>query len=355
MRLCVAEVTGADGLLLDFYDQDRMARWATQFPGVCAWVREQVGQPIEGWRGHGEWAAPRSGPMPYLADEHPRLWAVDTDEEAPLPITAGMRRMRDALACEGCVVRLVGLSGTGKTRLAQALFERDVEPDSALDRTIALYADLADDNSNRQVFLTQLQSMRLRAVVVLDNCTPEQHRRFADLCGAAGSRLSLLTLNLDVQDDQPEHTRVFRLDTASIDVTAGIVWRAVLPQALAVHLAREALAGLLPHVLEQSLQQAPSRLMNSFTRQLGLLHDNPEAQALVKKWLAPGGQPCDPSVFNGDETAWFMNLAPVDRPGALAALEQVTSRPSSQWQDLCMKLATIAAGPHGLATSPKMY
>jgi len=461
MRRCVADIEGAEALLLRFDDRTSLTRWASQFPGVCAWVREQVGQSIDGWRGHGEWAAPRDGHTPYVADAHPRLWA-GVDQQAPRPVADGLRELRAHLASERGVVRLVGLSGTGKTRLAQALFERDLAPDSALDPAIALYADLADDGRGRLAFLTRLRSDGLRAIVVLDNCPPAQHRQFADLCGGEGSRMSLLTLNLDVQDDQPEGTQVFRLEAASVEVTARIirqepnsaplagdacrriaelaggnarlalalarsvpkgtlakfsnadlfnrlfhqsrarndallhvaracalvysfnggsggdisevavlagwaftdagtlcthvaelhrrglvqrrdVWCALLPQALALHLAREALEGLLPHVLEQSLRQAPPRLMRSFTRQLGLLHDSPQAQALVKQWLAPGGRPCDPSVFSKDEMDWFLNLAPVDPSSTLSALEQADlpheGAQRSRLVNLCMTLA----------------
>lgn len=463
MRDCVAGLAGEQDFLLDFYDRKRLARWACQYPGVAAWVRESVGQPIDGWRTHGEWAARRSGHTPYEADAHPRLWTGEADQQTPRPIADGLRALRDRLVRERGVARLVGLSGTGKTRLAQALFEEDIDPGGALDPALALYADLAGDGRDRLAFLTRLQSDGLRAIVVLDNCPPDQHRLFADLCGGEGSRLSLLTLNLDVQDDQPEDTQVFKLEAASADVTARIirqeprsaplgsaacrriaelaggnarlaqalalsvpagslakfrdadlfdrlfhqgrsrddallraaracalvysfnsgsggdtselavlagwagtdarstlyghvaelqrrglaqqrdVWRAVLPQALALHLAREALMGLLPHVLEQSLQQAPSRLMKSFTRQLGLLHDSPQAQALVRRWLAPGGQPCDPSVFNEDEMAWFLNLAPVDPSITLSALEQADlpdeGAQRSRLLHLCMTLA----------------
>ncbi len=462
MHDCIAGTPGAGDLLLDFYDQDRLARWASQFPGVCAWVRDQAGQPIDGWRAHGEWAAQPGGHARYEADTHPRLWTGDADQQAPRPIADGVRALRDRLARERGVARLVGLSGTGKTRLAQALFEEDIDPGSALDPALALYADLADGGRDRLAFLTRLCSDGLRAIVVLDNCPRDQHRRFADLCGGPGSRLSLLTLNLDVQDDQPEGTQVFKLEVASDPVTTRIiqqqpgsaslgapacrhiaelaggnarlalalaqsaptgslaklrdldlfdrlfhqgtsrdetllraaracalvysfncesdgdtselavlagwagtdentlyrhvaelqrrglaqqrgVWRAVLPQALAIHLARKALEDLSPQALEQSLRQAPPRLMRSFTRQLGLLHDSPAAKDLVRRWLAPAnGMPRDIAACDVEKLKWFINIAPVNPEGALAAMERVAMPRCFQFadlRDLCVALA----------------
>lgn len=463
MRTCVMGLAGAQDLLLDFYDRKRLARWACQYPGVAAWVRKWAGQPIDGWKAHGEWAAPRDKHTPYLADAHPRLWAADSAESAPQPIAEGVRRLRDTLARQRGVARLVGLSGTGKTRLAQALFEPDLDPEAVLDRAVALYADLADDGRDRLAFLAQLQADDQRAIIVLDNCPPDQHRRFADLCAAEGSRLSLLTINLDVQDDRPEGTQVFRLEVASTEVTEQIVrhkpahahmrpearqriaelaggnarlalalahsapkgslanisdtdllnrlfhqggsrrddllrtaraialvysfdggsdgntaevsvlagwagtdvntlcdhvaelhrrglvqrrdvWRAVLPQALAIHLAREALESHPPHILEESLRDAPQRLMRSFTRQLGHLHDSEPAKALVQGWLEPvNGLPRDIAACDAEQLIWFDNIAPVDLcGGALAAIECIAMPSLSQLpvlSDLCVKLA----------------
>ena len=462
MRTCVTGLAGEQDLLLDFYDRKRLARWACQYPGVAAWVREKAGQPISGWKAHGEWAAPRDKHTPYLADAHPRLWPAGSDESAPQPVAEGVRRLCDTLARERGVARLVGLSGTGKTRLAQALFEPDLDPAAVLDRALVLYADLADDGRDRLAFLAQLQADEQRAIVVLDNCPPDQHRRFADLCAADGSRLSLLTINLDVQDDRPEGTQVFRLEGASTEVTEQIVrhkpahahmrpetrqriaelaggnarlalalahsapkgslakfsdvdlfnrlfhqggsrrddllrtaraialvhsfdggsggetaevtvlagwagtdvntlrdhiaelhrrglvqrrdvWRAVLPQALAIHLAREALESHPPHVLEESLRDAPERLMRSFTRQLGHLHDSEPAKALVQGWLEPeNGMPRDIAACDAEQLIWFMNIAPVDPSGALSAMERIALPRWSQigvLSNLCGALA----------------
>ncbi len=49
MREAVADARDANLLFLDFYDRERIALWVRAHPGLVAWVREKIGQPIHGW------------------------------------------------------------------------------------------------------------------------------------------------------------------------------------------------------------------------------------------------------------------------------------------------------------------
>ena len=59
-----------------------------------------------------------------------------------LSVVDGIDRMRQALEKPGQVTRLVGLAGTGITRLAQALLEREVGAPALFDHALVLYTDL---------------------------------------------------------------------------------------------------------------------------------------------------------------------------------------------------------------------
>jgi hypothetical protein len=54
-----------------------------------------------------------------------------------------------------------------------------------------------------------------RAILIVDNCGQELHRQLSEVCKASGSRLSLLTIEFDIQDDLPEGTDVFELQPSS--------------------------------------------------------------------------------------------------------------------------------------------
>ena len=61
----------------------------------------------------------------------------------------------------------------------------------------------------------QLIAEGKRAILLLDNCPRETHDAIAPVCKLEGSLLSLITVDLDIRDERPEHTDVFRLQSTS--------------------------------------------------------------------------------------------------------------------------------------------
>ena len=99
-------------------------------------------------------------------------------------------------------------------------------------------------------------------------------------------------------------------------------WRAVLPQALALWLARQALDHAHPDRVETFFRiKAAARLRQSFTRRLGYLHDSKPAQQIVSKWLTKGGWLYNAAEISASEVVAFANVAPVAPELALAAIE----------------------------------
>ena len=79
----------------------------------------------------------------------------------------------------------MGLSGVGKTRFVQALFEEDVGSD-ALDQKLAVYADAGRSlNPPPAVVLNRLISSKKQAILIVDNCSPTLHRELAEQLGNA--------------------------------------------------------------------------------------------------------------------------------------------------------------------------
>jgi hypothetical protein len=446
MREAMADFSGSDALAVDFYDRERVAGWVRDHPGLVFWVREKIGQPIRGWRPYASWAAPmESLEAEYLADSKSRLQDWQSPREGPLPVIEGINRIRRVLAVPKGAVRLIGLSGMGKTRLAQALFD-DRVGDQSLDPALAVYTNLADqpEPSPRHLARRLVQNAH-RAIVVVDNCPPETHRALVEIGTEGNSALSLITIEYDIRDDDPEGTEVFHLEPGSDEVIerllqrhapetaevdrrhiaefsggnarialalahtvrrgesvanltnkelferlfhqrrpqdegllkaaevcslvysfngealegeaaelpflAGIAgltsdqlyrcvgelrergliqcrssWRAVLPQALANRLARQALERMPPEKAASSfLNQGSERLLRSFSRRLGYLHDCESAQRIVRGWLSDGGILANVNELNSLGQAMFQNVAPVAPDAALEAIERAAS------------------------------
>jgi hypothetical protein len=438
MAEAICGVPDSNQLFLDFYDRTQIASWVRVHPSIVVWVQEKVGSPFSGWRRYGHWASSRNDE--YLLDDKVRLVRSEAKEkeDASQSIASGLLSLRQILSTPRGVVRLVGLSGVGKTRLVESLFDNSVG-EEALAPTLALYTNIAYDPTPKPVALAaQLVNTKVRAIVVVDNCPSDLHRLLAEACTKPGSQISLLTVEFDIREDVPESTQVFKLEPASKDLIESLVqkqfpavssvdaqtiaewsggnarvalalagtvttsgeltgladndlfrrlfqqrheldkelylaaqacslvysfdgndqspdgelarlgrlvdqspkqmhhhvaelerrdlvqkrgvWRAVLPQAIAIHLAGMALQNI-PYVEIEENLVADNRCFTSFTRRLGMLEKSRQASEIAEQWLAPGGRVAGAPLECYDTPDWLENIAPLAPGMALDVLE----------------------------------
>jgi hypothetical protein len=188
----------AANLTLDFYDRNRVATWVRDHPGLIPWVRSRIGKSIPGWQSYDSWShAPDGVEDTYLFDGEARIRTGDKDEGDGLSAVDGINLVRDTLRAQGRVVRLVGLSGVGKTRLCEALFDANIGKGS-LDPSIAIYTNVAEGPNPPPVGLaTDLIAARTRAILVIDNCPFDLHRHLTDIGRSANSTISVITVEYD--------------------------------------------------------------------------------------------------------------------------------------------------------------
>lgn len=226
MADAVADIAQRDQLVLDFYDRVRVATWVRGHPGLIPWVRDRIGKSLSGWQPFGPWAhTPAGSDDSYLVDDALRIQTGSTENGDGVTALTGLERIRDLLGQPGKVVRLVGLSGVGKTRFVQALFDPAVGSHS-LHPSLAVYTDMADTPDPQPIALaTNLVAQRMRAILVIDNCPQDLHRRLSELVRAAGSTISVITIEYDIRDDEPEGTDVFALEPSSPDLVQKLISR----------------------------------------------------------------------------------------------------------------------------------
>ena len=444
MRDAVRDVTDHERLFLDFLDRGRVGTWVREHPSYILWVRDRIGRHIQGWQPYANWSnAPGGIEEEYLLDDEVRLFddIRRLGHNEGLPIEVALKEVRSVLSCPGASLRLAGLSGVGKTRFAMALFDARIG-DNALDPTLAFYTDVSHGpDPEPQRFAQGLVADGTRAILIVDNCPPDLHRRLTGVCGAPESAVSLMTIEYDVREDLPPETSVFRLEPAgetfitrllekrfqhlsqidaqriarlsggnprlaialaatvqrnetvsgfrdddlfkrlfwqrnepsdtllwsaetcslvysfhgedtsenselgflsslvgktALDLYGDVVelrrrdlvqkrgvWRAVLPHALANHLASRALQRIpRDHIINEFLQSGSERPIKSLTRRLSFLHDSDEAVAIAERWLEEGGWLGDVSNLSDFGMELFQNIAPLSPERALLAVER---------------------------------
>lgn len=226
IRSCLAEHGIGDSVKSDFYDSRRIADWVEQHPPVAAWLRQKINQPLKGWQAYGPWAYKEQDvSAEYLIDDEVRVFTPNEKEEVSASQAIG--QLRSDLSRPGSV-RLVGLSGVGKTRLVQALFDARVCSESAaLSPDNVIYTDLSDEpDPVPSAMLEKLLDQNSDAVVVVDNCGSGTHAKLTELVKKrAGSQLKLITIEYDIRDELPEDTRCYRLEGVSQEVLKKLLER----------------------------------------------------------------------------------------------------------------------------------
>ena len=142
-------------------------------------------------------------------------------------LALGLRdRLREIAATPRQVLRLVGLSGVGKSRLVlEALRATDGEGcrQALLPATSIIYA--IETETSYAAINEVVQTLAVtpqRAVVVVDNCGPESHQGLSAMVLHHGSHLSLVTIDNEIPTGTLDGNTL-RIEEAPPPVTEGII------------------------------------------------------------------------------------------------------------------------------------
>lgn len=215
-----------DRIHLDFYDRSKLRQWLRQHPGVTLWLRNAIGQLLSGWQPYGRWSHPPADDDDTLILADGVSITVPDNCEERLTIKTAIPAVRKLARETAKAVRVIGLSGVGKTRFVQALFEETVGVDP-LARTQAIYGDTgADLQPSAHTMVETLISERRSAIVVVDNCSAALHGELAKRVAASPAQtLKLITVEYDIREDQPQTTDVVCMTANGTDTAKQLLYR----------------------------------------------------------------------------------------------------------------------------------
>lgn len=224
MQYAVADAPNRSNIHLDFYDRSKLVQWLRQHPSVMLWAKKILGQGYSGWQPYGAWSNPPQGSEDTLISAPGVTITLPSGKGQKLAIQDAIGPMRELIRSTNKAVRITGLSGVGKTRIVQALFDESVGAD-ALDRTIAVYVDTGENpEPSATAMLDRLIAEGRRAIMILDNCPSELHTLLASKVAAKGT-ISLITVEYDIRDDKPQTTEVIQIEAVGPEVAEQLVLR----------------------------------------------------------------------------------------------------------------------------------
>ena len=225
MRDAVKDDPNKSTLHLDFYDRSKLIQWLRQYPSVMLWVKGKLGQGYSGWQPYGAWSNPPQGVTDTLISAPGVTITLPSGRGQKHKIDEAISPMRALIRSTNKAVRITGLSGVGKTRIVQALFDESIGTD-ALDRTVAIYVDTGSEPvPSATAMLDKLIAEDRRAIMILDNCPSELHASLASKVSAAGKEVSLITIEYDIRDDKPQTTEVIHIETDGPEVAEQLLIR----------------------------------------------------------------------------------------------------------------------------------
>lgn len=192
------------------YGADEIARWVNTVPAAGAMVRQFLNLAhaltAQDWR---TWEGLDAHQGAYQSTEL---------------LTGQVDAIREALAVPKSVVRLVGLSGLGKTRLALEAFRPPTNPEAnavqqALSESV-VYA--SEPTTDLKDYIHSVATAGKRAVFVVDECSDDEHRKLSELVRRQGSATSLLTLD-HAGSEPPSGDEFVRLEKQPKEVIRGII------------------------------------------------------------------------------------------------------------------------------------
>ncbi len=181
-------------------------------------------QPQQGWQRFDDWSNTKvSVEEAYFVDNDIKVITPQNKSNNELNVVDGINAIRAKLYHGGTSVRFVGLSGVGKTRFAQALFDKRIG-DNNLDVRSVWYCDIGDSpNPRPEHFIEELKLKNKPFILIVDNCGQDTHANLTKKIQS--TEISLLTIEYDVKDDLPERTDVYKLQPNSTDIIQKVIER----------------------------------------------------------------------------------------------------------------------------------
>jgi hypothetical protein len=224
---------------IDIYYANKIADWVNTHPAVALWVtgRERR-RSVSGFQSHEGWGhSAEITRVPWVSSDAPRFVPADRvipDVERKVrghnwwTFVQAAEAALNHLSEDHAIVRIVGPSGFGKSRFAYELFNGQDAVADQIDTAAIIYADLPIVGDEVAKLALEIADAGWPTILMVDDCPDEIHTTLAGITQRAGSKLRLVTVDVETRIQQAKGTLVISLEPAP-DQLIGSIAKGIAP------------------------------------------------------------------------------------------------------------------------------
>ncbi|MCP4309402.1 MAG: hypothetical protein GY788_31925 [bacterium] len=224
---------------VEVYDANLIADWVNRHPAVALWLASvRASRNLAGFQTHEGWGRYPDMLVPWKLSDESRF--APTNRTVPVEERRVKERgswtyeqasvkVRDFLGDPKAIVRIYGPSGFGKSRFAYEVLNNSGSISDEIDTASVVYCDGSISGNEVVKLALECADADLAAIMVVDECNDELHQKLASIVRRKGSRLCLVTMDIETKVLQASDTLSLRVEKAA-DKLIGDIAKGVTPK-----------------------------------------------------------------------------------------------------------------------------
>lgn len=223
---------------IEIYDANRISDWVNSHPSVALWLTSRERRrSLAGFQPHESWGRSEEiASVPWVSDATSRFIPENIPQEGRVngekiawTFEQASEAMLKHLTEDRRILRIAGPSGFGKSRVVYEIFNRRRNTADEADAGAVVYADYSIVGDEVLKLALEISDAGSPTILVVDECVDEDHVKLAEIARRTGSRLRLVTIDVETRVVQAEGTLTVRLERAP-DQMIGLIARAIRPK-----------------------------------------------------------------------------------------------------------------------------
>lgn len=224
---------------IEVYDANLIADWINRHPAVALWLASvRASRNLAGFQTHEGWGRYPDMSVPWKPSDEPRFAPANRTvsekerrikERASWTYEQASAKVREFLGDPTAIVRIYGPSGFGKSRFVYEVLNNSDSVSDEIDTASVVHCDGSISGDEVVKLALECADADLAAILVVDECNDELHQKLANIVGRTGSRLCLVTMNIETKVLQASDTLSLRVEKAD-DKLIGEIAKGVAPK-----------------------------------------------------------------------------------------------------------------------------